>query len=133
MALCKYCGTENNAHHSASCPVTLVQYETPVTEFPDVQRLITQIAKLQVENRELKNDLNTIETMYNALKPVSEQLQAANKDYARRLLSHMKGEGLESICDQCGESFWYVDDETIDCPRCKTQEIKKGPLIAPGS
>ncbi len=65
MATCKYCGTENNAHHSASCPVVLVQYEIPITEFPDVQRLISQIVKIQTKNKRLRNALIHIEEYWN--------------------------------------------------------------------
>jgi len=41
-------------------------------------------------------------------------------DLARRLLSHRKGESVKATCDVHGD-FWYVDDETIVCPRCMSE------------
>lgn len=50
-----------------------------------------------------------------------EWLQAENKDYARRLLSHKKGEGVKATCDIHGD-WWYVDDEPIVCPKCRPKQ-----------
>ena len=43
-------------------------------------------------------------------------------DYARRLLSHMRGEGVPSECRTCKKPYWYVDDEPIICPHCHPKE-----------
>ncbi len=40
-------------------------------------------------------------------------------DLYRRITSHQCGEAVVCICEVCREKYWVVDDETIECPRCK--------------
>ena len=46
--------------HDAGLEEALEIILTPITELPDVQRLIIKIHKLQTENKELRNALNLI-------------------------------------------------------------------------
>lgn len=55
----------------------------------------------------------------------ADNLQVENEEYARRLLSHMKGEGVKATCDIHGD-WWYVDDEPIVCPSCRPEQALKG-------
>ncbi len=44
-----------------------------------------------------------------------------HRRYKLRLESHMKGEGCKHFCQNCTKPIWFVDDEPMICPYCKTE------------
>ena len=108
------------------------------------KRLALEVDRLTAENGKEREHSNFMErlletligegwnklTIYEAKKRRAENKAQAERiqDYARRILSHIKGEGVEGECRTCGRRFWYVDDEPIACPFCRPEQLIKQAL-----